>query len=476
MKATSVHFKPCNIAASEAHNKRTKELSYVRKDLSHLNESFLYIEHSLRKELSNIAKRVKEMTGRKLQKNAEPIQECVIVIKEDTTIDELKQFCEACRQKFGTTPLQIFTHKDEGHKRSKTWKPNLHAHIVWSVYNEEGRNVHIQRADCCEMQTLAAQCLGMKRGKASGKKHKDTLAYKIEQEEKHLSEVAEMVKNRAKECEAVESTLTDRKSKFEALECEISKMADELNEMKYYLDGETKRAIQLREANKRLERIQDRLNSAVREELIPAVQSVKDEIEGTKAKQSFLGLGRDRKAREDMRNKALEKLEECIDTTLPEIEKALSSAPEEIRQEYRRRDEHEEQNRYHRVQMSRKPTNWITNQDLRAKYPEEAKLLDELNEQLEAEIDQQDIPADTKGKLLRGFPVCLTRRWYDPIKAEYTEETKAELQIRDKKLLFNGLRLRDFLNRIWASMALKAKRLHDRMVNQREDRRAGMKL
>lgn len=231
MKATSVHFKPCNIAASEAHNKRTKELSYVRKDLSHLNESFLYIEHSLRKELSNIAKRVKEKTGRKLQKNAEPIQECVIVIKEDTTVDELKQFCEACRQKFGITPLQIFTHKDEGHKRSKTWKPNLHAHIVWSVYNEEGRNVHIQRTDCCEMQTLAAQCLGMRRGKASDKKHQDALAYKIEQEEKYLAETAEMAKIHTLEYERADSIIKDQNAKLEELESEIYEREIRLQDM-----------------------------------------------------------------------------------------------------------------------------------------------------------------------------------------------------------------------------------------------------
>lgn len=189
MKKTSAHLKPCNIQYSESHNKREKDLKYIRKELTHLNESYSYIPHSLRVELSRIKKLVKEQTGRKLQKNAEPLQECVVVIKDDTTMDELKDYCEQCRQRFGIIPLQIHMHKDEGHKRSKVFKPNLHAHIVWSVYGEDGRNVRIQREDCRQMQTMAAECLGMERGVPSGKKHLDALEYKIQQQEEYLEEL-----------------------------------------------------------------------------------------------------------------------------------------------------------------------------------------------------------------------------------------------------------------------------------------------
>lgn len=189
MAQTSVHLKACDIAASEAHNKREKDLDYVRKDLTHLNESFSYIDHSLQTELSNIRKEVKEKTGRKLQKNAVPIKEGVIVIDDKTTMKDLQRYCDACRDKFGIVPLQIHIHRDEGHAKAKEWKPNLHAHIVWSMYNAEGRNVRLSKQDCRDMQTLAANVLGMDRGRSSDKKHRDALLYKIEQQEKYIEEL-----------------------------------------------------------------------------------------------------------------------------------------------------------------------------------------------------------------------------------------------------------------------------------------------
>lgn len=186
MKQTSVHLKPCNTAASEIHNRREKDLDYIRKDLSHLNESFSYIPHTLSAELANIKKDVKAKTGRKLQKNAIPIKEGVVVIDEDATLADLKNFCEECRLQFSIRPLQIHIHRDEGHPNSKTWKPNLHAHIVWCMYDDKGRNVRLSPQNCRDMQTLAAKCLRMERGKQSDKKHLDAIRFKTEQEEKRL--------------------------------------------------------------------------------------------------------------------------------------------------------------------------------------------------------------------------------------------------------------------------------------------------
>lgn len=195
MAQTSVHLKACDIAASETHNKREKDLDYVRKDLTHLNESFSFIPHSLQTELADIRKTVKEKTGRKLQKNAVPIKEGVIVIDDKTTMADLQRYCEECRNKFGIVPLQIHIHRDEGHVRAKDWKPNLHAHIVWSMYDENGRNVRLSKQDCRDMQTLAANVLGMERGKSSDKKHLDALPFKIEQQEKRIKELEEIVSN-----------------------------------------------------------------------------------------------------------------------------------------------------------------------------------------------------------------------------------------------------------------------------------------
>ena len=212
MSKTSFHFKPCNIAASEAHNKRSKELDYIREDLSHLNESFFYTDKSLQSELSALKKEVKKKTGRALQKNANPIQEGVLVIEEGTSMEQVKQFCDAVAARWNIRPLQIHIHKDEGHMKSKTWKPNYHAHVVFSVYNSEGRNARIQKSDCREMQTMAADILGMERGKSSSKKHLDSLMFKIEQLEKHnekLEQQNEELKHRIAAFEGVKEGVTD---------------------------------------------------------------------------------------------------------------------------------------------------------------------------------------------------------------------------------------------------------------------------
>ncbi len=192
-KKTSFHLEPCDLINSESHNRRTRKFEHVRSDLSHLNQSHSYIDHSLLKEESNIKREVKEKTKRKMQKNAIAIKEGVILIKEDTTMEELQRFCAKCEERWGIVPLQIHTHMDEGHWKDGVWIPNLHAHIVFRMYNREGRNCRIKNVDCAEMQDLAAEFLGMERGKPSTKKHLSSLQFKIEQQEKTIAEQKEQI-------------------------------------------------------------------------------------------------------------------------------------------------------------------------------------------------------------------------------------------------------------------------------------------
>ena len=196
MAKTSFHLKACDVAASETHNKREKKLDYVREELSGLNESFSYIPHSLQTELANLKREVKEKTGRKLQKNAVPIKEGVLVIEDSTTMEQVKEFCDRLHERFGIIPLQIHIHRDEGHSEAKTWKPNLHAHIVCRMYNEQGRNVDLKRWDPSEMQSMAAECLGMERGKESSKKHLSSLQFKIKMQEEQISSLKEKLESK----------------------------------------------------------------------------------------------------------------------------------------------------------------------------------------------------------------------------------------------------------------------------------------
>ena len=189
MAKTSFHLTPCDIESSELHNKRLRKLDYVKKELTPLNEAYYYTDRTLKAELKRIRADVKAKTGRALQKNAIPIKEGVAVIGIDTTMGELKEFCRRCQDEFGIVPLQIYIHKDEGHKGSKIWTPNLHAHIIWRMYGEDGRNVRISNIDCARMQTILAECLGMERGESSGRKHLSALEYKKARREEELKEL-----------------------------------------------------------------------------------------------------------------------------------------------------------------------------------------------------------------------------------------------------------------------------------------------
>ena len=68
---------------------------------------------------------VKEKTGRAMQtkertvtdkktgktkvvNGSSPLRESVVVCKQDTTIDQLRKYCDRCHERWGITALQIF--------------------------------------------------------------------------------------------------------------------------------------------------------------------------------------------------------------------------------------------------------------------------------------------------------------------------------------------------------------------------------
>ena len=61
---TSVHIQACKTASSEIHNLREKDLSYVRDELSHLNESVIY--ERITPALSRIEDTYTKATGQKM--------------------------------------------------------------------------------------------------------------------------------------------------------------------------------------------------------------------------------------------------------------------------------------------------------------------------------------------------------------------------------------------------------------------------
>ena len=240
---TSINIKPCNIGSSEAHNRRTaeylanirKEKFYIRTDLMAGNETWVapdFSEATLTDRYNQIAAMVKEKTGRAMQtkgrervnkktgkvtivRGSTPLKEGVVVIKEDTTMEQLRKFCEVCNERWGVTALQVFIHRDEGHYGTPgdnaTWKPNLHAHIVWDWMNHDtGKSCKLDEKAMSEMQTVLAECLEMERGTSkavTGKEHLERTDFIIAKQ-KQEAERAKAEKEAA--IAAKEKTETER--------------------------------------------------------------------------------------------------------------------------------------------------------------------------------------------------------------------------------------------------------------------------
>ena len=234
---TSINIKPCNLGSSSLHNKRSaeylanirKEKFYIRTDLMERNEMWVSSQlgdTSLTDYYNQIAAMVKEKTGRAMQtkdrervnkktgkvtivRGSTPLKEGVVVIKEDTTMEQLQKFCKVCNERWGITALQVFIHRDEGHYGipgdNATWKPNLHAHIVWDWMNHEtGKSCKLDEKAMSEMQTVLAGCLEMERGtskEVTGKEHLERTDFIIakQKQEAEKAEVARQAAIAAKE-------------------------------------------------------------------------------------------------------------------------------------------------------------------------------------------------------------------------------------------------------------------------------------
>lgn len=201
MAQTSFNIQPCKVTASERHNKREKALSYVRSDLSHLNEWCDFLNVHLVAYDAQMRQLVKTKTGRKMQEKSRALYEGLAVIRPDTTIEDIKKLADAMHQRWGFHFVQLAIHKDEGSwQKDGTWKPNLHAHMVFDkIDHETGKTIKTTAKDTAEMQDMCARILGMERGQRGSKKeHLDALEYKVKIQEKRAA-LAEQAQKTAEE-------------------------------------------------------------------------------------------------------------------------------------------------------------------------------------------------------------------------------------------------------------------------------------
>ena len=257
---SSIHIKPCNIASSEAHNRRTTEYIrnigmskiYVVSELSADNEQWInpnFGTLELQTHYDNIKRMVKEKTGRAMQekererkgKNGKiikvagcsPIREGVLLIRPETTLADVREFGEECQRRWGITPLQIFLHKDEGHwlggkpdtedKESfqvggKWFKPNYHAHIVFDWMNHDtGKSRKLNDEDMAAMQTLASDILMMERGQSknvTGKEHLERNDFIIEKQKAELQRIDAAKRHKEQQVELAEQELKQVKAEI----------------------------------------------------------------------------------------------------------------------------------------------------------------------------------------------------------------------------------------------------------------------
>lgn len=183
---TSINFKVVK-SDSETHNFRKKTFDYIRKDLTPKNE--YWMEQKIADRIQKIEAYCKEKSGRKLQKNAMPVREAVVVIKEDTSMLELQNLAKRLEEELSIRVFQITIHKDEGHtdKDTKEWKPNHHAHLVadWQDL-KTGKTLKHQSFHYSKMQDLTAECLNMERGISGSKGRLEAIEFKIQQKEEDL--------------------------------------------------------------------------------------------------------------------------------------------------------------------------------------------------------------------------------------------------------------------------------------------------
>lgn len=213
-------FNVCSVKTSKYGSAYTHQkpehratLNYIHSERTEMNESWHKEYQSnghpktLRNYLADTKRIVKEKTGRSMQKKAEDnvIAEAVVVIDEQTTMEDLQKLGKAMEQRYGWTCVQIHIHRDEGYLGERTedmkhreGKYNLHAHMFFVTTNlATGKSWKRQRGEGSVMQDITAQTLNLTRGvkkseqKTAVKETLNVIEYKAMQEEIRLQTLKE---------------------------------------------------------------------------------------------------------------------------------------------------------------------------------------------------------------------------------------------------------------------------------------------
>lgn len=241
--ATSSHTLEAKSGALR-HNRREVNLSNVNPHLSHLNESWespIIMKKKDGGEGRSIDSLTKERAYHYFKKHGRSapgfgpngksvppdrrtafIRESCVVIKPETTLEDVRRFADSVCSSFGVKCLGIWLHKDEGYHRSKyiegdtNWKTNLHAHVLFDWYLPERGTVARSTSDWySEMQDMAAAALNMERGEKSERKHTASKDFAAQQADQRIAILKDELAKIERSCKAQTTQLNNLKQKIQ---------------------------------------------------------------------------------------------------------------------------------------------------------------------------------------------------------------------------------------------------------------------
>ena len=317
-KKTSKHIRAAAVNA-DRHNRREKRLEHPRSELQPEDKTKWIWEAEDKKSVYQMQRQAerefaaKEVivkgkygeykTHKTMPRSAVPVKEAVVVIKEDTTIEQVKAWADWCHQSYGIRPVGIYLHLDEEHwaeldeeqgqyeemyerhdgkewKRMNPrgnyeyWKPNYHAHVLFDWFDhDEARCINLGREVMRKMEDELARMLGMERGTPSNRKHLDANTYKMVMENhriamelansvKKVKSLQTMIENLTKQREDIEAELiegyTEKNRKDKELRDIDEKIADKQAKLDHATEELNGKLAEMNELQSDLEKVENR--------------------------------------------------------------------------------------------------------------------------------------------------------------------------------------------------------------------------
>ncbi len=287
MAKSSIHFNAVK-TASESHNYRHQELDYLIPELKGNFQN--WSSSSIEDKSKEISKLCKKLSGRKLQKNAEPIKEAVVNLNPHHNMDDLKRLAEELQKQFSINCFQIHIHRDEGHynKESGQIIINHHAHMLFDWQDKtKGTMLRLKNHDLSKIQTVVAEALQMERGELrtnSNRERLEAIEFKALQKEKELLKIelrSYEIQSNMRKIQYKEQTLQQNISELEQKKNKVRERINTIRERGAYLQSSDDYRIKnylYDSITKRWEHNPDKLNRLSAIQIVKAIFLISSDI------------------------------------------------------------------------------------------------------------------------------------------------------------------------------------------------------